>query len=115
MLARHSFGLFTLLAMMHFIVVGTASACAAPRDSTHAAASAHSNCAPGSSHSKSTNADRATELPCCAALASCAAAPLAARTVALVASVPRVAVAGATAEHAPRADTPAPELPPPRA
>jgi hypothetical protein len=115
MTARRSLGLFTLLAMMHFIVVGTASACAVPRDGTHASASAHSSCAPGSSHSKSGDADRATELPCCAALASCATAPLIARTVAVLESAPRVAVACAIAEHAPRADTPAPELPPPRA
>jgi hypothetical protein len=115
MTVRRSLSLFTLLAMMHFIVAGTASACAAPRDSAHASASAHANCAPGSSHSKSSNADRTTELPCCTALTSCSAAPLAARTVAVIVSPPHVAVARAAAELAPRADIPAPELPPPRA
>jgi hypothetical protein len=115
MTARRAFGLFTLLAMMHFVIVGTASACAAPRDDTRAAAPAHSDCAPGSSHSKSSNTDRATELPCCAALASCAAQPLPARTIAGHVSVPRVAVFVAIADRAPRADSPAPELPPPRA
>jgi hypothetical protein len=115
MTARRSLGLFALLAMMHFIVVGTASACAAPRDGTRAAASAHSDCAPGTSHSTSGKTDRAPEPPCCAALASCAAAPLAARTIAVVVSAPRVTVAAAIAERAPRADSPAPELPPPKA
>jgi hypothetical protein len=115
MMVRRSLGLFALLTMMHFIIVGTASACPAPSDGTHASASAHDNCPPGSSHSKNGNADRATELPCCAALASCATAPLIARTVAVVESAPRLTVACAIAEHAPRADTPAPELPPPRA
>jgi hypothetical protein len=115
MTVRRSLSLFTLLAMMHFIIVGTASACAAPGASARAAASAHTNCAPESSHSKSSNADRATELPCCAALASCAVAPLAARTIAVVAAAPQRAVVSAIAERAPRADSPAPELPPPRA
>jgi hypothetical protein len=115
MTARHAFGFFTLLAMLHFVVVGTASACAAPGSDTHAATTAHASCVPGSSHSKSSNADHATELPCCAALASCTVAPLAARTVAVVVSAPRAAMLGAIAERAPRADSPAPELPPPRA
>jgi hypothetical protein len=109
MTARRSIGVLALLAMMHFIIVGTASAC----DSAHATASAHTNCSP--SHSSSGSANHSSEPPCCAALSSCAAAPLAARTIAVDVAEPMITVASVIAERAPRADAPAPELPPPKA
>jgi len=111
MTARRSFGVLALLAMMHFIVAGTASACI----SAHATASAHTNCAPAPSHSSGGSADHSSEPPCCAALSSCAVVPLAARTIAVDAAEPMVTVAIVIAERAPRADVPAPELPPPKA
>jgi len=113
MTARRVFGSFSLLAMMHFIVVGTASACAPSRDGARASAGAHASCAP-SSHSSTSSTDRATELPCCGALASCTAAPLVPRTTTVVDLAPRMAIIGAIAERVPRADSPAPELPPPK-
>ena len=111
MTARRSIGVLALLAMMHFIIAGTASACV----TAHASASAHTDCAPMPSHSSSGAADHTAEPPCCAALSSCAVAPLAARTIAVDAAEPMITVASAIAERAPRADAPAPELPPPKA
>ena len=115
MTLRRSLGMLTLLAMVHFIVVGTAAACASPRSDARTTASSHADCAPSSSHSKSGQADRAGEIPCCAAIASCAAAPLAARTIAMHTRSPSLTVASAFSDRAPRADIPAPELPPPKA
>jgi len=113
MTARRSIGVLALLAMMHFIIAGTASACV----TSHASASAHTDCAPtpAPSHSSSGAPDHPGEPPCCAALSSCATAPLAARTVAVDVAEPMIIVASALAERAPRADAPAPELPPPKA
>jgi hypothetical protein len=113
MIARRSIGVLALLAMMHFIIAGTASACA----SAHASAPAHAGCAPAPtpSHSSSSAPDHPSEPPCCTALSSCAAAPLADNTLAVDVAGPMVMVASAFAERAPRADAPAPELPPPKA
>jgi hypothetical protein len=113
MMARRSMGVLALLAMIHFIIAGTASACA----TLHASAASHAGCAPAPapSHSSSGAPDRSSEPPCCTALSSCAAAPLAARTVAVTVAAPMIIVASALAERAPRADAPAPELPPPKA
>ena len=108
---RRSLGVIALLAMMHFIVAGTASACVTAR----AAASPHADCAPAPSHPTGGVPDHAGDPPCCAALSSCAAAPLAARTIAVDAPEPTIAVASALAERPPRADAPAPEPPPPKA
>jgi hypothetical protein len=115
MTGRRSLGMLALLAMMHLIILGTVSSCAAPRGNARASAAGHGDCAPSSSHSKGDRTDRATEQPCCAALASCSATALAARTVAVVGAAPMVAIASDLSERAPRADAPAPELPPPRA
>jgi hypothetical protein len=115
MTLRRSSGMLTLLAMVHFIIVGTATVCATPTGDGRAAVSAHANCAPASSHSKGGNADRPAEVPCCTALASCATAPIAARSSALAVAAPALLVASALAERAPRAEIPAPELPPPKA
>jgi len=115
MTLRRSLGMLTLLAMMHFIIVGTAAACIAPRGSAAAASPEHAGCAPSSSHSKRGTPARATELPCCTAVASCAAAPLVARTVPIAVVPPVITLASATSQRAPCADVPAPELPPPRA
>ncbi|HEV7705101.1 MAG TPA: hypothetical protein VGO46_12455 [Gemmatimonadaceae bacterium] len=111
MTVRRSLGVLALFAMMHFIIAGTASACV----TSHATTSAHTKCAPASSHSSNGAADHTSEGPCCTALSSCAATPLAARTVSVDDSQPMIAVASANAERAPRADAPAPELPPPKA
>jgi hypothetical protein len=115
MTLRRSLGMLTLLAMMHFIIVGIAAACIAPHGGAAAASPEHAGCAPSSSHSKGGTTDRTTELPCCAAIATCAAAPLIARTVRIALIPPVVTLASATSERAPRADVPAPELPPPKA
>jgi hypothetical protein len=115
MTARRSIGVLALLAMMQFIIAGTASACV----TAHASASAHTDCAPtpapATSHSSKGAADHTSEPPCCAALSSCATLPLAARAVAVDDAEPMIIVASALAERAPRADAPAPELPPPKA
>ncbi|MDQ2768633.1 MAG: hypothetical protein M3Y30_15940 [Gemmatimonadota bacterium] len=111
MTAHRSFGVLAVFAMMHFIIAGTASACVA----AHTSSSAHTECAPTSSHTSKGAPDHSSEPPCCVALSSCAAAPLAARTVAVSAGEPPITVASAIAERAPRADAPAPELPPPKA
>jgi hypothetical protein len=111
MTARRSLGVIALFAMMHFVIAGTAAACVA----AHSSATAHTDCAPSPSHSGSGAADHTSEPPCCTALSSCAAAPLAARTVAIAIVEPTITVASAIAERAPRADSPAPELPPPKA
>jgi hypothetical protein len=115
MTLRRPLGTLALLAMVHFIIVGTAAACSTPRGDVQAATPAHTDCAPSSSHSKSDSTDRGAEAPCCAALASCAAAPVAARTIASAVESPMVTVPSAMSERAPRADIPAPELPPPKA
>jgi hypothetical protein len=115
MTIRRSLGILTLLAMMHFIIVGTAAACIAPHGSAAATSPEHAGCAPSSSHSKGSTPDRTTEPPCCAAIASCAAAPLVARTIPIAFIPPLIALVTATSERVPRADVPAPELPPPKA
>jgi hypothetical protein len=115
MTLRRPLGILALLAMVHFIIVGTAAACSTPRGDARTATPAHADCAPSSQHSKGDSTDRGTETPCCAALASCAAAPVAARTIASAVRVPMATVAIATSERAPRAEVPAPELPPPKA
>jgi hypothetical protein len=115
MTLRRPLGVLALLAMVHFIIVGTAADCSTSRGDVQAATRAHTDCAPSSSHSKSNSTDRGTETPCCAALASCAAAPVAARTIVFAVESPSVSAPSATSERAPRADIPAPELPPPRA
>ncbi|HEY8793916.1 MAG TPA: hypothetical protein VIM15_03150 [Gemmatimonadaceae bacterium] len=115
MTVHRPLGMLALVAMVHFIIVGTAAPCSTPHGNVRAETPAHSDCAPSSSHSKGDSTDRGTEAPCCAALASCAAAPVAARTIASAVSAPMVTVASAASERAPRAEVPAPELPPPRA
>jgi len=111
MTVRRSLGVLALFAMMHFIIAGTASACV----TAHSTTSAHTKCAPASSHSSNGAADHTSEAPCCTALSSCTAAPLAARTIAVNAAEPMIIVTSAIAERAPRSDAPAPELPPPKA
>jgi hypothetical protein len=111
MTARRSLGVLALLAMMHFIIAGTAAACV----TAHSPTSAHTDCAPSTSHSNSGAPDHAGDPSCCTALSSCAAAALATRTVAVDIVAPTITVASAIAERAPRADSPAPELPPPKA
>ena len=115
MTIRRPLGMLALLAMAHFIIVGTAAACSTPRGDSRMASPAHADCAPSSQHSRGDSTDRTTETPCCAALASCAAAPVAARTIAFAVSAPMVTLASAISERAPRAEVPAPELPPPKA
>jgi hypothetical protein len=115
MTLRRPLGMLALIAMAHFIIVGTAAACSTPRGDAGIATPAHADCAPSSQHSKGDSTDRGAETPCCAALASCAATPLTARTIASQPSPPMVTVASATSERAPRAEVPAPELPPPKA
>lgn len=112
---RRAFGVLALLAMTHLILAGTASACVAARASAASAESTHSDCAPGSSHEKGGSTDRTTSLACCTALVSCANAALTARTVSIASASPATAIEVAITERAPRADAPAPELPPPRA
>jgi len=114
MTLRRSLGMLTLLAMMHFIIVGTAAACIAPHGNTAAASQEHAGCAPSSSHSKGGPTDRTSELPCCAAIASCAAAPFVARTIPIAFIPPVITLASTASERAPRADLPAPEPPPPK-
>jgi hypothetical protein len=115
MTLRRSLGMLTLLAMMHFIIVSTAAACIALHGDAAAGSPEHAGCAPSTSHSRGGTTDRTTELPCCAAIASCSAAPLVARTIPVALIPPVVTLASATSERAPRADVPAPELPPPKA
>jgi hypothetical protein len=115
MTLRRSLGMLTLLAMMHFIIVGTAAACIALHGRAATASPEHAGCAPSSSHSKGGTTNRTNDLPCCAAIASCAAAPFVARTMPIAFILPVITLASATSERAPRADVPAPELPPPKA
>jgi hypothetical protein len=115
MTVRRSLGALTLLAMMHFIILGTASACATSHNAAHSAASAHTDCAPTSSHTRGGTTGHTSEIPCCAALSSCTVAPLAAHTVAIEVAEPAIALASAITDRAPRSDAPAPELPPPKA
>jgi hypothetical protein len=115
MTLRRVFGWLALLAMIQFIVAGTASACVAAGGGTASATSKHTDCAPGSSHSNGSKTSGATEVPCCTAFASCATAALAARTVSIDSPPQMMAIAVSFAAHAPRAEAPAPELPPPKA
>jgi len=115
MTVRRALGMLTLVAMMHFIIFGTAAACPTPRGDAAAVVSAHADCTPSPAHSKGGHTDRQGEAPCCAALASCATAPIATRTTPFTLAAPSLSVAPSFSERAPRADVPAPELPPPRA
>ncbi len=115
MTLRRPLALYTLFAMMHFIIVGTAAACSASAGDAPAASAAHAECAPPSTHTKEGTTDRPAEVPCCAALASCATAPLVVHSTSVDGRAPNVVVASALAERPPRAEIAAPELPPPRA
>ncbi len=115
MTVRRSFGMLALLAMMQLIVAGTAWACVVARSGAATAQAKHSDCAPKSSHDKEGTTSGTTALPCCTAHASCATAALAARTLGIGLHPPSMTTVVTTAERAPRAESPAPELPPPRA